>query len=307
MYLITGGCGFIGSHLADILLKKGHRVRILDDLSSGSKKYLPKEADFICGSITDEKSVQQAVDGIEGIFHLAALVSVQESIAHRHHSHQINCGGTLKLLEYAKKTPIVFASSSAVYGDSCLPNTETSTCKPLSPYAVDKLSCEYHAQVAWQLFGTPSVACRFFNVYGPRQRDSSPYSGVISRFTRCLIQKEPLTIYGDGNQQRDFIFVRDIARMLYLTMSQLTEGARVYNFCTGRACTINALADLMMKSVPGLQVERNYVPARAGDILISKGDPSKAAKEMHVQAEISLEEGLHRLLMHEMAAHSIVT
>lgn len=304
MYLVTGGCGFIGSHLVDLLLEQGHPVRILDDLSNGSTSYLPREAEFIQGSITDTALLQQALQGVEHIFHLAAIVSVPESVAQWHRSHLVNCGGTIRLFECAKKIPIVFASSAAVYGDSqTFPQNESSICKPLSPYAVDKLSCELHAQLAWKLFGTPSAACRFFNVYGPRQNASSPYSGVISKFAHSLACNNPITLYGDGNQRRDFIYVKDVAQMLYRTMQRLTEGVHLYNFCTGSAHTINALADLMMK-ITGIQVEKHYCPPRPGDLLISQGDPTKAAREMNVRTHTSLEQGLTQM-MQEMQTRSI--
>jgi UDP-glucose 4-epimerase len=299
MYLVTGGCGFIGSHLVDYLVAKGHLVRVFDDLSSSSKKYLPKEAEFICGSLTDETKLQQTLDGVTHIFHLAAMVSVPHSVTHWYQSHLVNCGGTIRLLELAKKIPIVFASSSAVYGDlQQLPHSEGAFCDPLSPYAVDKLSCEWHAKIAWQLHETPAFACRFFNVYGPRQNPASPYSGVISKFADCIARGTSLPIYGDGRQRRDFIFVQDVVQMLYKAMESLQDGAHVCNFCTGETCTVNDLADLMMK-ITGVELKKDYLPERPGDIYISQGNPLKAWQEMKLKAETSLEEGL-KLLMQEI-------
>ena len=291
MYLVTGGCGFIGSHLVDLLVAKGHKVRVLDDLSNSTQINLSEKAEFIRGSITDEALLRQALEGVQRIFHLAAMVSVPESVEHWYKSHLINCGGTIRLFELAKKKPIVFASSSAVYGDLKFPHREDAHCKPLSPYAVDKRTCEMHAEIAWQLHGTPSIACRFFNVYGPRQNPSSPYSGVISKFAAQLQRKETLTIYGDGEQKRDFIYVKDIVKMLDKSMEFLKEGAHIYNFCTGNARTINKLVDLMERAAQ-VSLKKEYVSTRPGDIFVSQGDPSKAWHEMGLKAEISLEAGL---------------
>jgi UDP-glucose 4-epimerase len=297
MYLVTGGCGFIGSHLVELLLTQGHRVRVLDDLSNSTKKNLSPQAEFLLGSIADGEIMQRALEGVEGVFHLAAVVSVPESITHWHKAHLINCGGAIRLFERAVKLPIVYASSAAVYGDSAaIPLNEKAPTSPLSPYAVDKLACEMHAQVAWHLHRTPSTGCRFFNVYGPRQNPYSPYSGVISKFSAKIARKEPLTIYGDGNQQRDFIFVKDVAQMLLKAMETLNKGAHIYNFCTGRAHSINELADVMGEIV-GVAVKKEYAPPRLGDIRFSLGDPAKTSQELGLKASTPLEKGLRECLM----------
>lgn len=296
MYLVTGGCGFIGSHLVDFLVNAGYGVHVLDDLSNSSKKYLSPHAKFFFGSIQDESILKQALEGVEGVFHLAAKVSVPESVAHWHKTHQINCGASVLLFELAKTRPIVFASSAAVYGDCKeLPLKEESLLRPLSPYAADKLSLEIHAKMAWHLYRIPSIACRFFNVYGPRQNPDSPYSGVISKFIDCILHNKAPIIYGDGQQKRDFIYVKDVVKMLARAMDTLKEGAHVYNFCSGNACSINALADLISK-LTGQSIEKEKRPSRQGDIRNSQGDPTKAYVDLGLKAETPLEEGLKHFL-----------
>lgn len=295
-YLITGGCGFIGSHVADRLLAEGHQVRILDNFANSSKQFLPASAELIVGSITDDSILTQAIQGVDGVFHLAALISVTDSITHWHQNHQVNCSATIRLIEQARGLPIIFASSAAVYGDSPeLPQNEETTPRPLSPYAVDKLTCEKHFKLAWDLHRTPSACFRFFNVYGPRQNPTSPYSGVISKFAALLANHDPITIYGDGTQRRDFIYVKDVAAILVKTMSMSLRGAEVYNLCTGVSVTINELAGLMAR-IAGVAVQKKYAPARLGEILISCGDPSKALGVLGLQARTSLVEGLSELM-----------
>jgi UDP-glucose 4-epimerase len=277
-------------------MQNGHEVRVLDDLSNSTKKYLQKSVDFIQGSILEEKALLKAIKNIEGIFHLAAMVSVPDSIVHWHQNHLINCASTIRILEMAQGIPFIFASSAAVYGDiKELPHQENMVPQPLSPYAVDKLSCEMHARLAWQLQRTPSICFRFFNVYGPRQNPNSPYSGVISRFTDQLSRHETLTIYGDGEQRRDFIFVRDVARILLESMKHVCVGSHVFNLCTGKDISINELAALLGRLMD-ISVKKKYVPPRHGDILFSVGDPCKAASELGLKAEVPLVEGLTQVL-----------
>ncbi len=295
-YLVTGGCGFIGSHVSDRLLEEGHQVRILDNLINSSKQYLPPQAEFMNGSITDDAILKQALQGVDGIFHLAALVSVTDSVAHWHENHQVNCAATIRLLELASGLPIVFASSAAIYGDTPeLPQREETIPRPLSPYAIDKLTCEMHAKLAWDLYRTPSASFRFFNVYGPRQNPSSPYSGVISKFADLLAHHAPITIYGDGNQRRDFVYVKDVAEILVQTMSPNLSGAHIYNLCTGHSISINELADLMGQ-IAGITIKKEYAPSRAGEILVSCGDPSKALKTLGLQPRTPLKQGLCELM-----------
>lgn len=298
-YLITGGCGFIGSHLAHFLVNRGSEVCILDDLSSGKKENAPKHAELLIGSITDPKSVERALEGVEGVFHLAAIPSVQQSFDRWHAVHQINSGGTVQLYEaltkLPKKIPLIYASSSAVYG--CSPHTpinEKTPTAPLSPYGIDKLSGEWQAKILWNVFQIPSISFRFFNVFGPHQDASSPYSGVISNFSKRLAKNLPLIIYGNGEQVRDFIYVEDVVRTLTEAMVNPLEGAHIYNLCTGKGTTVNQLADLMGK-VAGISIKKEYAPPREGDIRLSIGDPSLAKRSLKFKPAFTLEEGLREL------------
>ncbi len=295
-YLVTGGCGFIGSHLVDLLVEKGHQVRVIDNCINSSPRFLPPEVEFLPASITDEEEVKHAVKGVDGIFHLAALVSVTDSIDHWHSNHLVNGAATIRLFELSKGVPTIFASSAAVYGNRLeLPHLEEMQPSPLSPYAVDKYGSEMQAKLAWELFQTPTLCFRFFNVYGPRQNPSSPYSGVISKFAEAVTQNQPLTIFGDGKQGRDFIFVKDVAESLFKAIGSLHRGAGVYNLCTGQGITINDLAQLMAR-IAQKKIEIHYKPERPGEIRISLGDPSKAEKELAIRAKTSLEEGLFETL-----------
>lgn len=299
-YLVTGGCGFIGSHLVKFLVKKGHAVSILDDLSNGKQENAPQEADLFIGSVTDSILLEEALEGVDGCFHLAAIPSVQRSIQKWMPTHQINLGGTISLFEtvacLGKKIPIVYASSAAVYGDHSLPLlTEETHLNPLSPYGVDKMASEHHARLGWQLYGIPSIGFRFFNVYGPDQDPLSSYSGVITLFIKRMMEGKPLTFFGDGQQQRDFVFVSDVARILEKAMQQLEEGATIFNLCSGFSSSIHYLADLL-EEIVGCKIERQYLPPKKGDILTSLGDPSKLKRLLNLQTEISLKEGLTQLL-----------
>ncbi len=298
-YLITGGCGFIGSHLADFLVKSGFEVSILDNLSTGKRDYAPQKARLLIGSITDSEAIERALKDVDGVFHLAAVPSVQKSLDHWHAVHEINSGGTVRLYEaltkLPKKIPLVYASSSGVYGDSPSPlASEDSQAVPLSPYGIDKLSGEWHARILWNVYRIPNISFRFFNVFGPRQDASSPYSGVISIFAERISKNLPLTIYGDGGQVRDFIYVEDVARTLGQAITAPMEGAHVYNLCTGKGTTVNRLADLMGE-IAGVPLTKEYAPPREGEIRVSIGDPSKAQNSLQFKPRYTLEEGLRRM------------
>ncbi|MCC5832129.1 MAG: NAD-dependent epimerase/dehydratase family protein [Chlamydiales bacterium] len=295
-YLVTGGCGFIGSHLANFLLKQGCGVTILDNLSTGKKEKAPEAADLLIGSITDKALLKHALKDIDGVFHLAAVPSVQKSLDHWHAVHEVNSGGTVllyeTLAELPKKIPLIYASSSAVYGDSLdLPACEESQVAPLSPYGIDKLAGERHAGVLWNVYRIPSLSLRFFNVFGPGQDPYSPYSGVISIFAKRISKNAPLTLYGDGEQLRDFIYVEDVVRTMAEAISSPFEGAGVYNLCTGEGTTINNLADLMGE-IAGKSLIKEHAPPRKGEIRVSIGDPSKAQRTLGFKRRFSLYEGL---------------
>jgi UDP-glucose 4-epimerase len=301
-YLITGGAGFIGSHLCERLLVGGHAVRVIDDLSTGSRRNLPASIELIVGDAADPAIVGKAVEQVDGIFHLAAIASIERSHEHWVEVHRVNQTAALVVLDAARlagRIPVVLASSAAVYGDSDdLPLRETGVPRPVSAYGADKLGCELHARVAWIVHGVPTAALRLFNVFGPRQDAGSPYSGVTAIFADRIRRGEAPIVYGDGQQTRDFIYVADVTRHLEAAMNSLASKPRsvVCNVCTGRAVTIQALAhhisDLLGRS--GLGVK--FAPPRTGDLRHSRGDPRRAMHELNVRPEIGLHCGLSALL-----------
>ncbi len=309
LFTITGGCGFIGAHLAAALIRRGDRVRIIDDLSTGRRDAPPAEAEVIVGDIADADAVARAVDGTSGVFHLAAIASVERCNIAWRESHRTNLYGTVTVFEAArdgagKPLPVAWASSAAIYGAAeVMPITEDAPKQPMSPYGADKLSGELHASAAADMFDMPSTACRFFNVYGPGQDPSSPYSGVISIFADRLSQGQPVTINGDGDQTRDFIYVGDVVAGLLASMDRMMtaqaagEKARFdpINFCTGQAVTVKKLAETI-KSLTGTDAAISHGPPRDGDIKDSLGTPARMHQLLGLKAETTLEDGLGALL-----------
>ncbi|MCP3870945.1 MAG: NAD-dependent epimerase/dehydratase family protein [Gammaproteobacteria bacterium] len=297
-YLITGGCGFIGSHLAESLLNDGHTVRVLDDLSTGKRENLPPQCRLIVGDVADSAMVRSCMEGMDGCFHLAAVASVQESNENWIGSHRVNLTGSISVFDAARlnKTPVVYASSAAVYGDNAdMPLKECSDVSPLTAYGADKLGSELHARVASLVHGVPTVGLRFFNVYGPRQNPSSPYSGVISIFVDRILRGEFLVVFGDGEQTRDFVYVGDVVRFMQTAMSRTERTPAVFNVCTGMFVSISQLAKTVM-SITGKQVSLTRQLSRKGDIRVSVGDPSHAKRQLGVTAERSLVDGLRTLI-----------
>lgn len=297
-FLVTGGCGFIGSHLVESLLADGHGVVVLDDLSSGTRDNVPDQTEIIVGDVRSAESVRGAMRGVDGCFHLAAVASLQQSFEDWPGTSATNLGGTVNVLDAARRlktgrpVPVVYASSAAVYGDNPdLPLRETASTRPLSAYGADKRACELHGHVAGHLHGVPNVGLRFFNVYGPRQDPSSPYSGVISIFADRLRKHEPLAVFGDGEQTRDFIFVADVVRHLRAAMQRADTSAAVYNVCAGTATSINDLAR-RMAAIIGNSPDIRHQAARPGDIRASIGDPSRARETLGVSSEVALTDGL---------------
>lgn len=301
-WLITGGCGFIGSHLAEALVAQGDSVRILDDLSTGKRLNVPAECEIIVGDVALDGVVAQAMEGVDGCWHLAAIASVVRSNEEWVESHRVNLTGTIQVLEAARwakpggAIPVVYASSAAVYGDNAtLPISESALVRPLTAYGADKLGSELHARVAGLVHGVPTTGLRFFNVFGPRQDPASPYSGVISIFMQRIAQKVPITVYGDGNQTRDFIYVGDVVRFLLKGMERSSVDANVYNVCSGKQISIVELTHTLFR-VCGHSVDIHYVPARAGDIRASLGNPEKAADALGLRVATTLEEGFIQTL-----------
>lgn len=302
-YLVTGGCGFIGSHLVDLLISKNHQVIVIDDLSTGKQENLNSAAELIVGSILEPKLLAKAFAGVDGCFHLAALVSVIESQKNWLKSYAINNTGTMNVFDAArlaqKKLPVVFASSAAVFGDNPhVPLDESAATYPISIYGADKLSNELYGRIAHEQYAMSISALRFFNVFGSRQDPSSPYSGVISLFMDKLSKNLPVSIFGDGEQCRDFINVADVA----MTLAQAMEQAQahqaprfnVYNICTGKRTSINELCSIIAR-VHNIRAEKNYLPWRLGDIKISYGNPAKMNNELGFKAQYGLEEGLRKM------------
>ena len=301
-FLVTGGAGFIGSHLAAALLAEGHAVRVLDDLSTGHRANLAPEAELIEGCITDAARVREALDGVDGCFHLAAIASVERGVQAWVGTHRVNLTGTITILDAlrrrsgAGRVPMVYASSAAVYGDCTdLPIRESAERQPLSAYGADKLGCELHARVATASFGIPTVGLRFFNVFGPRQDPRSPYSGVISIFCDRLRQGLPVEIFGDGRQTRDFIYVADVVTALLRAMARQPEGAPVFNVCTGQATSVLDLAGTIAE-LCGTRPALRWRPARAGEIVHSLGAREQGAAALGLPAPTSLRDGLRTVL-----------
>lgn len=296
-YIVTGGAGFIGSHIAEALADR-HEVVVIDDFSTGHPENLQGfDVTLVEGSVADLPLLKEVFAGADGVFHEAAIASVPKSVADPLATHEANLTGTLDVLLAARDTgvrKVVLASSSAVYGESPeLPKREGMLPEPLSPYAVSKLAGEHYAASFSRLYGLQTVCLRYFNVFGPRQDPSSPYSGVISIFADRILAGEPITIYGDGEQTRDFVYVADVVRANLRAMEGGAEG--VFNIACGRTTTLNALAETMMRAA-GRTVEVGHAEARAGDIRHSCADIARAREVLGWAPEWGLEEGLARTI-----------
>jgi len=306
--VVTGGAGFIGSHLAEELARRDYRVIILDDLSTGKveniEDLLGKEnVEFIKGSITDLPLLRELFRGVDYVFHQAALPSVPRSIENPQASHEVNVNGTLNVLLAAKENSlkkVLYTSSSSVYGDiPTLPKKEDMVPHPLSPYAVTKLAGEYYCQVFYQVYGLPTVCLRYFNVYGPRQDPNSQYAAVIPSFIKRALEGNPPIIFGDGEQTRDFTFVKDAVEASILAVE--SDACGLFNIAQGERITINELARLVT-SIVGKNMEPVHQEPRPGDIRHSLADISRA-RAFGYEPRCSLKEGLRetiRSFQHEM-------
>lgn len=294
-FLVTGGCGFIGSHLCAAALARGHRVRVLDDLSTGLEANLAPGATLLRGDVADPAVAREAVAGVDGCFHLAAIASVERGARDWPGTHRVNLSGAVALFDAARArggVPVVYASSAAVYGDhAALPIEEDAPTRPLSAYGADKLGCELHARVAGLVHGVPTLGLRFFNVFGPRQDPRSPYSGVISIFCDRLSRGEALDVFGDGAQTRDFVFVADVVAALLAAMPAASAAAPVFNVCTGRSTSVLDLA-AAVAGLFGAPLELRRRPARAGEIRHSVGSSARARDALGLRPPTGLREGL---------------
>ncbi|WP_370175049.1 NAD-dependent epimerase/dehydratase family protein [Leeuwenhoekiella palythoae] len=291
-YIITGGAGFIGSHIAEHLVGEGHEVVVLDSLRTGFQKNIdPFNLKFEQGDIRNIDTVYKLVSGASAIFHLAALVSVPESISKIAECNAINAQGTINILEAAKRAgncKVILSSSAANYGDNPVsPKVETMTSEPLTPYSITKLDGEYYLDMYRNQFDVPTTSLRYFNVFGPRQNPKSTYAAVVPIFILNALQNKPLTIYGDGQQTRDFIYVKDVVAANLLA-SQTGKG--VYNVALGNSTSVLELAEFIIK-ITNSKSEILFKETRAGDIKHSQANPEKFQKE-GFKPKYSIEEGL---------------
>ena len=301
--LVTGGCGFIGSHIAEDLVRQGHSVRIYDNLASGFVRNIDgirKDVEFIEADIRDVPRLQGALKDVECIFHEAALVSVFDSIERPLDNNDINITGTLNVLTSALQAGarrVVMAASAAAYGNNPeLPKREDMRPEPESPYGVAKVADECYMAVFARIYKVETVALRYFNVYGPRQNPSSMYSGVISKFTDTILKGENPTVFGDGKQTRDFVFVKDVvqANLLAMTASKAGKG-EIFNVGTSRATSLLDLLDAL-KTLIGRNFTVQFKPARAGDIRHSVADISLARSVLGYTPRFDILQGLKELL-----------
>ncbi len=300
--LVTGGAGFIGSHLVETLVSEGRRVRVLDNFSTGLKSNLDgltPAPEVIEGDVADPALVARAMEGVELVFHLAAQASVQRSIEDPGSTHRVCATGTLNVLDSARRQGVrrvVYAGSSSAYGVPSGPvQTEQEPLRPLSPYAAAKLAGELYAQAFAVSYGLETVRLRFFNVFGPRQRADSPYSGVIALFVAALSSGKTPTVFGDGLQTRDFVAVADVVQALLKAASVPGIAGQVYNVGTGRQITLLDLLAALNQQLE-TQVTPQFAPPRAGDIRHSCADISRARRELGYEPTVSFEEGLARTL-----------
>lgn len=296
--LVTGGAGFIGSNLVDALIKKEMNVKVLDNLSTGKLEnlsHVAQQIEFRKGDIRDLKKVKSICHGCDIVFHQAAVVSVPQSVESPLMSAEVNEMGTLNVLEAARGAGtkrVVLASSCAVYGDGPdLPKKEQMVAKPQSPYAIQKYTNELNANLYWELYGLETVCLRYFNVFGPRQDPTSPYSGVISIFMTNAAQERQPVIYGDGNQFRDFVYVKDVVKANLLASEADQAEGGVFNIGTGRYVTIRELWSKIV-AMTDINLNPHYAESRDGDILASLADIGQAKAVLGYNCEYSFDDGL---------------
>lgn len=302
-YVVTGGAGFIGSTLVRTLLAEGAgQVVVIDNLFSGKEKNLAGvdgPLDLRKIDIRDYDAVAETVRGARAVFHLAAIPSVPRSISEPVPSHTVNIDGSFNVFRACAEGGVgrvIYAASSSAYGDTeVLPKVETMAPRPKSPYAAQKLMGEYYASVFHSCYGLETVSLRFFNVYGPRQDPSSPYSGVLSVFMTALLDRRSPTIHGDGEQSRDFTFVEDVAGLCLKASRAPGVAGKLYNAGNGNRYTLNLIWD-QLQQIEGVRIEPKYGPPRAGDVRDSQADTTSAVRDLGHAPRFSLEQGLRRTL-----------
>lgn len=299
-YLVTGGAGFIGSNIVDELVRRGHSVTVLDDLSAGKESNLADvraRIDFQEGSITDLPTVESACRDVDCVIHLAARTSVPRSVADPLETNRINIDGTLNVLVAARMAKVrrfVYAASSSAYGETpTLPKVETMRPEPISPYGVTKYAGELYAQAFGHSYGLENASVRYFNVFGPRQDPTSPYSGVLSRFMLAVIEGQQPVVFGDGEQSRDFTYVENVVDETLRACEAPGASGMVFNGGTGARITLNEVLKLLGK-IAGKNVQAKYVPPRTGDIRDSQADISLAREVLGYEPRVLFEEGLQR-------------
>lgn len=307
-YLVTGGAGFIGSNIVEELLARGQNVRILDNLSTGREvniAHLTGKVELFRGDIRDGELVDKAVRGADYVLHQAALASVPRSIANPVASSEVNIQGTLNLLQAAHKHGVkrfIAASSSSVYGDSVqLPKVETMPTNPKSPYAVTKLTLELYMKVFSEIHGLPTVALRYFNVFGPKQDPNSQYSAVIPLFVKGLIQGKPPTINGDGEQSRDFTYITNVIQANLKACEANISGFNVFNVACGGRYTLNHLYNTLAAAI-GSDLRPVYGPDRVGDVKHSMADIDAITNALDYRPEVTFEEGIAKTVAWYKAA-----
>lgn len=300
--VVTGGAGFIGSALVRALLAEGRQVEVIDNLSTGNAdnlKGLDTAVSLREFDIRDYDQIAPVIAGAARVFHLAALPSVPKSILQPVPSHETNVDGTFNVFRAAsegKAGRVIYAASSSAYGDTeILPKVENMTPRPKSPYAVQKLTGEYYAHVFSECFGLETVSLRFFNVFGPRQDPSSPYSGVLSIFMTCLLERRSPTMFGNGEQSRDFTFVEDVVALLLKAAKADGVSGKMFNAGNGNRYTLNQTWDTLQK-IEGVRLPANYGPPRPGDVRDSQADTTAAVRELGHEPRFTFEQGLRLTL-----------
>ncbi len=309
-YLVTGGAGFIGSHLVEELLRRGHRVRVADNFSTGKKDNLEAALEaagpaatasfeLVSGDLAEPDTAHAAVQGMDYVLHQAAIPSVPRSVEDPIASNRANVDASLRVLVAARDAGVkrvVYAGSSSAYGDTpTLPKSEEMPTSPLSPYALQKLVSEQYMQLFTRLYGLETVTIRYFNVFGPRQDPGSPYSGVISLFLRAMVEGKPPVIHGNGEQTRDFTYVANVVDGVLRAVESAAATGEVINVATSTRVSLNELF-AVLKKLTGSSIAATHGPARAGDVQDSQADISKAQRLLGYQPHVSFEDGLRRTL-----------